>query len=132
MRPIEIDLPCTLEQAVLLDPDERELLGLGDVLIEPVEVSRLALNWAWLRGFSPESPEGQEVQERVRGDVPLMVALAQPAAEFVSWFRQQAWEEWPETEEAGDEDWAWDALQRARGAAAALGAMASQVALRPI
>ena len=130
MRAIEIDLPCALEEAALLNAEEREFLGPGDVLIEPATLRRLALTWAWLRGFAPDSPEGQQAQESVMDDMPLAVALALPASEFLRWFRMEKWEHWTEAEEGG-EAWAWDVLMRARGAAVALGPMASQVSLRP-
>lgn len=132
MQPIGIELPCTLEEALLLDAEERELLGLGDVLIEPTQMRRLSLTWAWLRGLAPDSREGLEARELVMGDVPVLVALAQPATDFVDWFRRQDWEEWSETEQTGSECWAWGVLHRARAAIAALGPLSSQVALRSV
>jgi len=104
-------------------------LQVQDLEITGAERARLAALWLWLVGVAPDSLAAAAGNE-VLTDGPLLVALSLPAAEFLSWWRCQAWAEFDSTARTGSEAWAWGVMDKARAACAVLGALAVQLPIR--
>jgi hypothetical protein len=97
------------------------------VIFTPEEAKATVAAWCDLLGADSETA-AEAARAEVLSDAPLFVALNRPAAEFVTWWRGLAWENFPRSEEEGVA-WAWAVLDRARQVAAGLGPMASQVSM---
>ena len=105
-------------------------LQVQDLEITGAERARLAALWLWLVGVAPDSlAAAAAAGSEVLTDGPLLVALSLPAAEFLSWWRCQAWAEFDSTARTGSEAWAWGVMDKARAACAVLGPMATQRAM---
>ena len=105
-------------------------LKVQDLEITGAERARLAALWLWLVGVAPDSLAAASAGNEVLTDGPLLVALSLPAAEFLSWWRCQAWAEFDSTARTGSEAWAWDVMDRVRAACLEMGALAVQVPIR--
>lgn len=121
--------PMSLAAATAMDLAELGDITTFDLDLSDADLERAAQVWLWLCRVPEGSNDADRVRREVLTDGGLIVALNLPAAEFVRWFRGEAWEAFESTDRTGSEAWAIGVMQRAWGACEALGPLAVQRSL---
>ena len=130
MNSHDAQVKLTLAEALMLDPAQLEGLRGCDLELSADERKATPRLWVHLTGVAIgtrlEAIAGIEALD----DGELFVMLNTPARTFVDWLRREDWEDFAVTDATGGDAWAWAALERGRAMCAAMGPLASQLAMR--